>query len=176
MSFGPLPQRDIPVVSKKGAVGFVHACPFQFQYLTPPPGPCPTTHTSLAEDAQTASNVALAFVNAVEKLVPSHCCSTPGSATFPVPAAQMADGPIPQRSIRSEVVPLGTGDQVVPFQCRTVPQSPTAQTSLAALPHIERSPQVVPLGHGVQVAPSKCTIEPKSPTAQTSLGADSHIA
>src|SRR5262249_21791177 len=65
------------------------------------------------------------------------------------------------------VVPLATGDQVVPSQCSTWPCGPTAHTSFAAAPQTSLSESEIPEA-AVHIEPSKCTTAPNLPTAQTS--------
>src|SRR5215813_5414514 len=55
----------------------------------------------------------------------------------------------------------------MPFQCRMVPESPTAQTSPAPVPHTPKRSFVVPLETLVQAPPSQCKMVPDQPTAQT---------
>jgi len=66
--------------------------------------------------------------------------------------------------------PESTSDQAEPFQCITVPASPTAQTSLAALPHSAWMVLLVGLLARLQLPPVQCRSEPPLPPAQTSLG------
>ena len=53
------------------------------------------------------------------------------------PTTQTSLAPLPQTPLSPPVVPLVTLDQALPFQCRTLPEAPTAQTSLASLPHAD---------------------------------------